>query len=740
MPVNHLGNRRGRFCGRQPLNCWIVVESSLDWVSAPDDGATPYEFPVAMKSLSSRGLNMPRLIQLTAIPLVLVLVASQCSAQNLANIEKLKREIASLEADKTDLQDQLKNAPPPPKQVLVREIKKKINEISRLKMELRKLRAKKPISLATMANRYSRFDLDTDGTPEINNLSISQFSTSTAGKLNSEDRVVLVLVEKRLINRIPKSTFSEHDLTNRILRLTQDLKREGLKAIAVECDVYAGSQHQDGLTLLALRRFLIDVSKSYRLRGAILVGSFPEASIVRRWIWRTVRNVRIGGRQRRGAEILRIVPEPVAPRAEIVLADLNGQWEKVYVKGKRKIESIEALPTSSTSNWPANKAIFESGRNEHNDSTLEFQDFFFIDDAKYERVSTDDGSLKLRLFTAEQNPEISSTDRARKNAIAIPEIFVSRINARHVAVSPNPEFRDRHGKKLLDSNGHPQIIETTNKIRPIHQFKRDASFERKLLIEYFDRNHTFRTSSTSNSQTAAASHGRGLKTAPSLNEYLRRASKQFRASRSFENATLLDYANFILEPADLKGISAHSTRWSTSFGSNYDRGKLERLCGNRIWRWHETKHNNYYRYTPSFADQKGTADAYLYRTMYENKLLKNKRASLFIHNGCEVNTPDNALRVPYSDGSYASGNGFQNAESILFFSNGVALASRAKVFYDLPREFTDAIRASSEHRFGTGWMRYFLVESNDARLSQKVASRKRSYFWSIIGDWTIQVK
>ena len=44
--------------------------------------------------------------------------------------------------------------------------------------------------------------------------------------------------------------------------------------------------------------------------------------------------------------------------------------------------------------------------------------------------------------------------------------------------------------------------------------------------------------------------------------------------------------------------------------------------------------------------------------------------------------------------------------------------------------------------FGEAWRRYFEIESS-AQSLQEVGGgigRKRAYFWSVIGDWTLRVK
>ena len=46
------------------------------------------------------------------------------------------------------------------------------------------------------------------------------------------------------------------------------------------------------------------------------------------------------------------------------------------------------------------------------------------------------------------------------NIIARPDISVSRINARHIAVNPNPALVGTDGHHFLDGNSNPQTVES----------------------------------------------------------------------------------------------------------------------------------------------------------------------------------------------------------------------------------------------------------------------------------------
>jgi hypothetical protein len=592
---------------------------------------------------------------------------------------------------------------------------------------------------------FQKYDFDRDGIDEINSLRLwpQELPAADAGHSDSQDReagrVVFVLVEGRVLRSIDSAPSQSKELTQGLRTFLNDLAREGFTPRLIECDLYAGPRHQDGLTLLALRRMLQTVRQSLPLEGVVLVGSFPEASLVRRWIWRREGwDVTIAGRSYSGANqqpFLRIVPELIAPRADIVLADLDGNWEQIYRAEPQELESIEALPTNPNDTWPTDGMEFVS--TQFNDQRSKFEDFFWIQDDQYERLPSEPGQLRLRLRIEQAHPEISESDRQQPNPMARPDLRVSRINPRHVAVMPAPQFRDVKGKNWLADDGRPQAVESRERLNPVSSWRRDEAFEQRLLVEYFARNHEFRTAhQPEQRRTASACFGGGLIGAADLNRYLAEAVEQWEPSVSYDNASLHDFVEFAATPARLKGISAHSSPWNSEFGSGYDPQALELAVGGRPWRWREEAIEGGYRYVPSLIGQGGTADAYVFRSLYASGRLRSVGGSLIIHNGCEVNTPEGAGQFPYNDPRYGSAAGFQNAESILFFLNGVALASRSKTFYDTPRGFPAALRSGP---FGAGWQAYFDTEAQDASLPATVASNKRTYPWSILGDWTLRV-
>jgi hypothetical protein len=59
------------------------------------------------------------------------------------------------------------------------------------------------------------------------------------------------------------------------------------------------------------------------------------------------------------------------------------------------------------------------------------------------------------------------------------------------------------------------------------------------------------------------------------------------------------------------------------------------------------------------------------------------------------------------------------------------------VFYDEPRDFWKTMGAGGT--WGDAWKTYFEVESKDAQLAKDGIGRKRAYFWSLLGDFTLRL-
>jgi hypothetical protein len=597
-----------------------------------------------------------------------------------------------------------------------------------------------PDLIQAIMQRYQNFDLNVDCDPSILSLNYLDFEQpDEEGRIISPDsNLVIVLVESRLLDPLPNSP----DLISRLLRLKGDLRAEGSFTRFIRANVYRGPRHQDGRTLLAIREFLKDVKSSYRnFLGVLLIGAFPEASLVRRCIWKPPwSGGDIDGVATIGNDFLWINPEQIAARAEIVLADLNGNWNSLYHEGPEEIEWISAKPDESTSatEWPVDGAIFSSTT--FSIKRISFRDFFWIDDSDFVvlREETSPSSpRRMRILIRHQlrHPEISVADRGVRNPIAHPNIDVSRINALQVAINPNPAIQGDDRRRPLDENGYPQVFTSSRAISTDYtMFRRDRLLERKLLCDYFDRNHRFRTGAYDYLPFRVGSIAYEF-SALDYATYLHGASDSFQSPLVMDNAKLSDYVNWFKQPAVLRYIMAHSNTIDSIFDSNYNVADLERAAGGPPFRWQQI--GNEYR--PSFQEQGGAANLYLHRTIWQNQMLRDAGANLIIHGGCEVIIPAGTGDVPYYQEGYAT---LPNGEGILFYMNGVAIMARAKGFFDRPEGFPGAFRFSPRVQFGDGWKAYFDNDGNNPELRTfaKAIDCKKSYFWSIIGDWTVRLR
>src|SRR5262245_38576148 len=147
-----------------------------------------------------------------------------------------------------------------------------------------------------LMQNMSPYDHNADGIPEINRLGPVGGLHATADFNPTTRPYVLIFVEPRLLTDFPRATYPLRDVRSALQRLRGDLSGEGLGSIVIEADVYRGERHQDGLTLLALRSFVKRTWQAYpRLDGVILIGHFPDPTIVQRILWRRQRPMSLKG-------------------------------------------------------------------------------------------------------------------------------------------------------------------------------------------------------------------------------------------------------------------------------------------------------------------------------------------------------------------------------------------------------------------------------------------------------------
>jgi len=597
--------------------------------------------------------------------------------------------------------------------------------------------------IAPIMTRYRNYNINGESSPEIISLDYANFENA-ADSIPSDGRLVLVLIEPRILGPIAGLNPTD-DLSARLLRFKGDLRAEGYHSRFILTNVYRGNINQDGRTVIAIRRFLREVKAAHpNLEGIVMVGSFPETAVLRRWIWAPSFEQDVMGAHRTG-QYLALYPELVDTRTDIILSDLTGNWEALYREADFHLQGIIAYPDASTAAHPwasggyVNTGDFSSSIFRIDD--LVFRDVFYIDDATatiLEHRNSPSQLLKIHVDSALRNPEIAIDDSTRANKIARPDISVSRINALNIAVDPDPSLHGTDGHTFLDANGNPQTVASAANIVPANQTGfftfRNPVLERRLYCSFFDRNHRFRVGAFGNLPfRVGAISGTTEFNPDSYAGLLNNASNSFLPAIVVHDANLADYVNFYKQPSTFKYVIAHSSMWNSGFRDTATPVQITAVVGGNPVRW--VKFGNEYR--PSYDGLGGTADLFIHRAMWHNNTLKDAGASITVHGGCDVNSAYGTSDYPYQSPYYA---GWQNAEGILFFTNSVALLARAKVFNDSPWGFPEGFRNNDRANVGMAFKNYYENQSNDVGVATDYAQNKRAYNWSINGDWTVRLR
>lgn len=551
---------------------------------------------------------------------------------------------------------------------------------------------------------------------------------------------VVVLVESRLL----ADQAGRDELEGRLQRFVTDLGEDGYRATAVQVQLGASSAHQDGRYVLAmrelLRAFAGDAERAgTHLAGALLVGHFPDAFVVRTCNWRKHGDVRFRKGTPQEARYrnwyLRRVPEDVAHRADIVLSDLTGRWEDVYVQPKTRLQTTVAMFKGKIPARGGPVVDLEHG-------AVVYEDFFHVSDGKLEvrEVLGKGGEVVGREVFADDRAgdhECSEDDRQRANVLAVPDIVVSRIDPRGIALRVRPDIVGADGQGLLDATGRPQAVtfaERKQVPRWHSVWELDPELERRLLAEYLDRNHAYRTGSAKTAWRATSvAHG-----LPSGFREMTKAAKDWlprdrRLSDITRKANLSRVVEWLNYPAVLRTVRAHSDAWGSVF-ERQDVKALASLLRGPAWSWSPQGS----RLVPSLhaACSGGKLDWFLLHTLWKNGAVSSEPC-FYHHTGCHGISPGGAKTHAYDHPVYGVR---QGAEALLFFGSGLALVGRAKVFYDEPRGFASAL--GEGQTFGAAWARYFELESRAESWSRVGGDigRKRAYFWSVLGDWTLRLQ
>lgn len=573
--------------------------------------------------------------------------------------------------------------------------------------------------LASVLQPFAPFDLDGDGVREIEALEL----LGEAGPVDGAAAVVFV--EARLLRARPEvATATQAALRRALDRHLADLAAEGHRASLVAATVHGGPPHQDGRTLLALRRVLQALHGHRHLTAAVLVGHFPEALLVRTCNWRRQEPLELPGPAGTPVPVaatmpnVRSVPEFVAHRADIVLADLDGAWEQVYVPGPARLPAVTAVFGEQV---PAGGGVCVGLR----EGELQVTDVFHLADG---RATVDRAAFAVAIDDADRDHECTAADRRLGNPLAQPELAVSRLDARGVAWSP--------AARCLDADGRPQAVALAadEPAAAALAWHPDPELELRLLVEYFDRNHAYRTEPVPDAAHRPASIAWGLGSGLGS---LREATKTWRGGVDAgcdvtANADLRALLAWLQRPAVLRTLRAHSNPFLAEFQAT-DAAALATAVGGPAWRWRHEGAQLVPTYAP-FAG--GHADFFFYRTLWQQRVLP-AQPYLLVHTGCEAISPAGSTELPYDAPGYGER---QHAEALLFFTPCLALVGRAKVFYDEPRGFAAALAAGAT--FGAAWQRYFVIEGAAASWDEAGGDigRKRACFWSVLGDCTLRLR
>jgi hypothetical protein len=571
---------------------------------------------------------------------------------------------------------------------------------------------------------FNPYDFDKDGTAEIENLSLLPFDAGYE-LIDFGKKLIIVLVESRLFENIAGSSYSSEDLMNRLKTYRNDLRAEGFQTRFIKIKVYTGALRKGGKTLLAIRELFKKTRSLYKnFAGSVLVGSFPDAMITNLWPAQS-EGMLAGSKLVCYREHGFLVS---GCRYDVVLADLDGNWQSLYRESITLdrhtffVTNGPAIPISpgSTKLIIPNPTIVLNEKEMPTPGPVTLYDTFFIQDTAYTIKSLPNGSTQVEYDLKPIDPEVAGQDKGMPNPVSTPNIPVSRINARSIAVRPP----DRANAL---KNGKP--CETTISFSK-EEWVRDEILERHLMIDYFDRNHKFRSGAYSAANfTISILESQHYGTGPAQDGL--NGLKSMNPTATIPDATILDFIRWLKTPITFRAISTHASNQFTQLLPITDANALlaESEAGGTPWCWINVNG----KYKPSFKGD-DRADLYLFRTLWENKQLVNICPSLMLHNGCQVDGVVNSEN-PYNHQSYGT---FQNAESLLFYANQLAILCRVTDWNHGPEGFGNKFGSSGTATFGDGWLGFFETWAQKGDLSDKPWERKRSYEWNIVGDWTLR--
>ena len=594
-----------------------------------------------------------------------------------------------------------------------------------------------------------------------------------------DDPLVLIMVESRLLQPLLGSKNPRHDLEPGLQRLRDDLEQEGWAPTLIDAEVYHGNLHIDGMAVLAMRRVFQEIWANYpNFAGVLFVGAFPEAMLVMSyvetnwsdpWTYPMPKKKPVKMQKLLDQEI-RIFPRIIAHRSDIVLGDLSGNWDKLYRHKTKNSKGLLYLTTDVSSLQPGdlqwkNRAnpkkpvkipIFLDGsvrkvgytkrwirgkwpwQYKYPGDTVDyFEDYFHINDAKFSILPHGKQGQSYDLALLPPDEEVGGPDKKRVNPISTPDIYISRINARNIAISLNPNRAWVH----------------------------DSWLERELINDYFDRNHYYRKDIT----LFLPLGGSFFCMKPDdnwpgpiiLSQLLRRhphvpGALWYEYPAKGKEGDALDFVRFLRAPGLLKTILLHGrpaglhlnycSKADVTFQIvkeimkyKYSRGGFCSLSNVKIPEY-------YKKGFEKMDDEAGLVTPRLLRTLWSQRYLGNNLGRFYYHISSWANSPNNADTYPYNSNKYAND---QIAEGLLFFANGLTFAAASmsdSVHYargvesDGKAKYYDE-RIIAGHTFGSTWKGNHEMYANNPYMTEpkRAFYRKIPYSWSVVGDWSLRM-
>src|SRR5690606_37757703 len=133
--------------------------------------------------------------------------------------------------------------------------------------------------LEDVVKTFAPFDLDGDGRAELCKL-------EWAGMAGAPDKPLVVVLDEGAVWRYLRHSFdypaNSHSFSLKadLLQFRDDIAAEGHCVLLLAADVHSGPPHQDGRTVLAIRRLFQRLHGVAPMQAAVLVGHFPDAMLV----------------------------------------------------------------------------------------------------------------------------------------------------------------------------------------------------------------------------------------------------------------------------------------------------------------------------------------------------------------------------------------------------------------------------------------------------------------------------